>query len=337
MRISLFIPCYNEEKSIRQSINSWLKQTRPADEIIVVNDSSTDRTLQILQEFGDQIKVVTTPKNTGNKSHAQEYGLPFVTGDVFVTTDGDTLLHPDFIKRIEKDFSDPTVAAVGGQVKSLKYNWLTTCRALEYVIGHSIDKLAQNYLGYIFVIPGAAAAFRTSIFKSQITFDHDTITEDLDFTYKLHRLGHKITYDAKAICFTQDPSDLKSYINQIRRWYGGGWQTLLKYLEVPQKPAMALEWTLIHTEGLIFSFLLFLMPFLNLTFALVFFASYCVIAFIMAVVGLIKEGRWDFFAVLPLYVLIKYLNAYIYLEQFVKEVLLKQRNLIWIQPDRVSI
>src|ERR1700733_6571104 len=104
MKISILIPCYNEEKSIRKSAESWLNQSRPADQIVAINDCSKDRTKEILKEFGDKITVVRTPKNTGNKSSAQEYGLQFVTGDVFIATDGDTLLNPDFLKYIEEDF-----------------------------------------------------------------------------------------------------------------------------------------------------------------------------------------------------------------------------------------
>ena len=100
MRVTLFVPCYNEEKLIEKSIESWLAQSRPADEIIVVDDSSTDNTPQILARYKDKIKIVRTPKNTGNKSYAQEFGLQFVTGEIFVTTDGDTLLDKDFIKEI---------------------------------------------------------------------------------------------------------------------------------------------------------------------------------------------------------------------------------------------
>ena len=205
MRISILIPCYNEEKSIRTSAESWLAQTRPADEIIVVDDCSSDQTSQILLDFIRErkiktIKLVHTPKNTGNKSHAQEFGLKHVTGEVLITTDGDTMLDPHFVEHIERDFEDPKVAAVGGYVRSLKYNWLTACRALDYAVGQNIDKLAQDYIDYLFVIPGSAGAFRTHIFKNELKFDHDVLAEDLDITYKLHRLGYKIKYDRNAVC-----------------------------------------------------------------------------------------------------------------------------------------
>ena len=108
MRISLIIPCHNEEKTLHRSIASWLSQTRPADEIIVVDDASSDGSPAILKEYEGKIRVVRTTGARGNKSYAQEYGLGFVTGDVLVMSDADTLLHPDFIRYIEEDMADPT-------------------------------------------------------------------------------------------------------------------------------------------------------------------------------------------------------------------------------------
>ena len=136
MKISVLIPCHNEEKSIQTCVQSCLDQSRIPDEIVVVNDGSTDRSAEILAGFGDQIKVVTLEKATGNKSFAQEYGLRFVSGEIFITTDGDTVLDRDFVKIVEEDFTrNPQISAIAGYVRSRKYNWLTACRAFEYAIG----------------------------------------------------------------------------------------------------------------------------------------------------------------------------------------------------------
>lgn len=337
MKISILIPCYNEEITIEKCVFSCLNQTRPADEIIVVDDSSTDKTPEILKRFGNKIKVVRTSKNTGNKSYTQEYGLRFVTGDVFVATDGDTMLKNDFIELVEKDLNDKSVSAVAGYVKSLKYNWITACRALDYAISQNIDKLAQDYLNFIFVIPGAAGAFRTELFRKKIKFSHDTLTEDLDFTYTLHKLGYRIKYNRQAICYTQDPSTLRAYINQMRRWFGGGWQNLSKHFGIPQKPGMAMELSFIYVEGLVYSFLMFLLPIINLYITMYLLLIYCAIVFLLTIFGAIKEKRPDFLLALPCYVFLKYVNAWIFLEQFFKEIILRRKNLLWFKPERVKI
>lgn len=275
----------------------------------------------------------------GSKSYAQERGLKYITGDIFVTTDGDTLLDKDFSKRMENDFKDKSVMAVAGYVRSLKYNWLTRCRAFEYTIGQNIYKLAQNHLDYIFVIPGAASAFRTEIFKKYIVFDHDTITEDLDFTYKLHKNHLKIEFDKKAIVYTQDPDTLKSYIGQMRRWYGGGWQNLLKHLnkDFIENPRMILELTLIYVEGLVFSTLIFIIPLINIVLAIKFFLMLSMVVAIEAIYTAWLEKRVDLLLIPFVYPLIMYVNSYVLLEQFIKEVVLRKKNLVWYHPERRAI
>ncbi|OGZ78337.1 MAG: hypothetical protein A2358_03370 [Candidatus Staskawiczbacteria bacterium RIFOXYB1_FULL_37_44] len=337
MKISILIPCYNEEFTIERCIMSCLNQTRPADEIIVVDDSSFDKTPEILKRFGSAIKTVRTPKNTGNKSYAQEYGLQFVTGDVFIATDGDTMLSKDFIEIMEKDMQDGSISAVAGYVKSLKYNWLTACRALDYTVSQNIDKLAQDYLNFIFVIPGAAGAFRTDVFKEKIMFGHDTLTEDLDFTYRLHEMGYKIKYNRKAICYTQDPSALGAYINQMRRWFGGGWQNLKKHFNIPNSPGMALELSLIYVEGLIYSFMMIFLPLINLYLTFYLLLIYSAVVLGLSVFGSIKEKRIDILFCFPCYIFLKYVNAWIFMEQFLQEIILRKKRLVWFKPTRVKM
>ncbi len=338
VKISLLVPCYNEEKSLRASICAALKQTRPFDEMVFIDDSSKDATPEILASFGSKITAKRTPKNTGNKSSAQEFGMQFITGDIVVTTDADTLLDKDFVKQAEKSFEDEKVVAVAGHVKSLPYNWLTLCRAFEYIIGQNIHKMAQDHLGYIFVMPGAASAFRTKLFKEHITFDHDTITEDLDFTYKMHKNNLKIIYNEDMISYTQDPADLKNYINQMRRWFGGGWQNLLKHYNIIiTTPIRAAELALLYSEGLIFSVLVFVLPLLNIYFEVKLIIGYFIVSLSFAIWAAWKEKRIALVLAPFPYLILVFINSYIYLEQFIKEIILKRRNLVWFKPERVDI
>jgi cellulose synthase/poly-beta-1,6-N-acetylglucosamine synthase-like glycosyltransferase len=338
MKISILIPAHNEEKSIAACVESCLAQTRTPDEIIVVNDSSTDQTAQILKKFGSKIKVINNVSRH-NKSYAQEKGLEYVTGDIFVSTDADTILDSRFVELIENDFQDNRVAAVAGYVRSRRYNWLTNIRAYDYSIGQHIHKRAQTIMGFMLVIPGAAGAFRTQIFKDYIGFDHDTLTEDLDFTYKLHHHNLIIKYNREAIVYTQDPSTLSSYINQMRRWYGGGWQNLKKHLtlDLISEPGRALELTLIYVEGLTFSLILLLLPIINISLALKVFAFFELTIFIQSIYAAYKEKRPEILTTALYYWFIMLINASIFLEQFIKEIILKRRNLIWFQPERVKL
>lgn len=336
-KVSILIPCYNEEKNVSRCIRSCLSQTRKPDQIVAVDDCSTDKTPQKLAYFGRKIKVVRTPKNTRNKSHAQEYGLQFIKGDIVVTTDADTVLDKNFVKEVVADFEDKKVAAVGGYVRSMKYNWITACRALDYIVGQNIHKLAQSYLGFLFVIPGAAGAFRTEAFRKYLSFDHDTLTEDLDFTYKLHEMGKKIVYNRNAIVYTQDPSSLYSYINQMRRWFGGGWQNLAKHYKSALVPSRAIELSLMYVEGIVYSFLLFLLPIINIRFSFTLLTYYFAAAVVFAIYAALKEKRYDILLTPLPYLFLMYINAYVFLEQFFSVVVMGKRNLVWFQPERVKI
>ncbi|NTW14232.1 MAG: glycosyltransferase family 2 protein [Candidatus Moranbacteria bacterium] len=335
--ITILVPCYNEGKTIRKCAEHWLDQTHPADEIIVVDDCSTDNTREVLQEFSDRIKVIALPKNTGNKSFVQEEGLRHVVTDVFIATDADTIMDRHFVKRVYDAFQDEKVMAFAGYIQSLKCNWLTACREIDYLIGQDLHKVAQNNIRFLFVIPGCAGAFRTATFKEHITFDHDTLTEDLDFTYKTNKGGHEIVYDRRAIVYTQDPRDLKSYINQMRRWYSGGWQNLIKHIDAAKRPMAALELSLIYIEGMFFSVLLFVLPIINIRAAAIVLIPYAGLVLLLGSYAALRRRRPDLLLYAPAYVILSYLHAYILLEQFVKEIIFRKRNLTWFHPERREI
>ncbi len=335
MKITILIPAHNEGRSIRATVESCVNQTRPADQILVVNDGSTDNTGEILATFGTKIQVVTIPIATGNKSFAQEHGLKFVTGDVFIATDGDTIMDPHFVERIEPHFADPKVGAVGGYVKSLRNNWLTACREIDYTIGQDLHKSAQYNMGFLFVIPGCAGAFRTELFRNICKFEHDTLTEDLDFTYRMHTEYAKIVFEKKAFVYTQDPFTLYAYINQMRRWYSGGWQNLKKHLpNVISRPWIALELSLMYIEGLVFSTFLFVLPFLNFTYFVYYIGLTLVFIIATGTYAAIKNERIDLLLFSPLYLILVFLNPLIFLEQFTSEIVLGRKLDTWFKPER---
>jgi cellulose synthase/poly-beta-1,6-N-acetylglucosamine synthase-like glycosyltransferase len=187
-------------------------------------------------------------------------------------------------------------------------------------------------------MPGAASAFRTDIFRKYIDFDHDTITEDLDFTYKLHGGNYKIIYNNRAISYTEDPTTLSSYVKQIRRWFGGSWQNLVKHFNIALSgPIRGFEISLIHTEGVVFSLLLFIISGINFYFNLLLLLVYLGTTSVFGIWAAWKERRVALIFVAFPYLILLYINAYIYLEQFFSVVVFGRRNLIWSKSDRVGI
>ena len=338
MKLSLLIPCYNEEKTVKSCVLSCLSQTRPFDQIVVVNDGSIDKTGEILKSFGRQIKVVNTQANTGNKSRAQEYGLGFITGDVVVMTDADTLLSPNFSEAIETEFKHNQADVVVGYVQSLRHNWLTALREIDYIMGQDIYKKAQSHLNSILVVSGCAAAFKTSLFKKLITFDHDTLTEDLDFTYKAHAHNLAIRHSNKAVVYTQDPNTLHSYINQMRRWIGGGIQNAIKHRRtILTHPKLMFEIVIMYGDSLLFSAVLLSLFFVDVVIVLQFLAGYIALVTVVGIYSFWQRGRSDLLIFIPLFLLLNLLNLYILFEQLIKVMLFRNTNLVWFKPERRAI
>lgn len=333
MKISILIPARNEEATIARCIRSCLTQSRKPDEIVVVNDGSVDRTENILNKFKRKIKKVKITTSTGSKSKAQEIGLKKITGDIFLTLDADSTLHKDAVKRIEELFLDKNIYAVCGYVYSTKHNWLTALRQLEYLVGQDIHKNAQDKINALYVMPGCITAFRSKYFKRNITFDHDTLTEDLDFTFKMHYLGKKIKFDKNIIVYTQDPADIKSYVKQISRWYGGGWQNILKHYKKVKSPSLIIEYTFAYVESLL-GFLLFNLVFISFHEVEWLFVYYLIYSLTIAIYGFIKTKRWDLIFYSPLYILIVYLNFLVFFVEFVRVVILRKKRFVWYTPVR---
>lgn len=335
VRIAILIPSFNEELTLKACIDSCLAQTRPLDQIVVVDDSSTDATPEILKSYGDKITAVRTPKNSGGKSYAQEYGVQFIDADVMAMTDADTVLAPHFIERVEKAFENSDVHALAGYIQSQQHNWLTACRELDYIIGQDLHKTAQSHLESVIVIPGCGAAFRVSTFKKYITFDHDTVAEDLDFTYKLHKHNFQIYFDKKAVVYTQDPETMGAYVKQMRRWIGGGWQNVVKHWPViTKRRGHAVEIALAYMEGLVFVPVFLFLLTINVFYLLYFMVSYLVISVIVGSYAAWRRKRYDLLYYAPTFPFVLIVNSYIFWEQFFKRVVFQQKDTTWYTPKR---
>jgi cellulose synthase/poly-beta-1,6-N-acetylglucosamine synthase-like glycosyltransferase len=215
---------------------------------------------------------------------------------------------------------------------------MTACRAIDYVVGQFIFKKAQAIIDYVYVMPGCATTFRTDVLRS-LVFYHDTVTEDLDFTFQMHLRGKKIYYEESAIVYTQDPPNLASYIRQMSRWYGGGWQNLRKYWKIiMHRPAAAFVISSIFVDGVIYGFINLLLPFL---YPQVFFfyilPIYLFTAFLFSILAAIHNKRIDLLLYFPHFVFIGFVNSYIIIKEFLLEVVIGRKNLIWNKVDRVSL
>ncbi|MGH6870172.1 MAG: polysaccharide deacetylase family protein [Rhizomicrobium sp.] len=229
--VSVIIPAYNEESVISTTLSGILASTYRNLEIIVIDDGSKDRTLEVLsRDFGTNPRVSILGIANGGKANALNAGLGHATGEVVVALDADTQFEPDTIARLVRWFVNKDVGAVAGNAKvGNRINMITRWQALEYIVAQNLERRALAALGTLTVVPGAVGAWRRSVLIDLGGFPLDTMAEDQDLTIGMQREGYAVGFDASAVAWTEAPSSVRSLAKQRFRWAYGTLQCLWKY------------------------------------------------------------------------------------------------------------
>lgn len=235
-KISIIIPAYNEEKVIKNTIESLIETKYPRKEIIFVDDGSTDNTFSIASDYKNKIKILH--KENGGKASALNYALVYATGDIIVIVDADTIIGRNSLKEIVKGFEiNKHVVAVAGNIKVRnRVNWITKCQALEYITGIQIVRRAFDVFGSITIVPGALGAFKKSLLTESGAYSKETIVEDFDQTIKLLKAGLITQGSSKATAYTEAPNTFKDFVAQRKRWYRGNIQVLKRHSDALTNP-----------------------------------------------------------------------------------------------------
>ncbi len=229
-KMSIIIPAYNEEVTVASSIKSMLSLNYPDYEVIVVDDGSSDNTFNEASKYSEKGVKVIRQKNTG-KPGAINTGVKDASGEIVITVDADSKLHPDALTWIARRFSgNPRLGAVAGNVKIDKpTGLLKTLQSLEYTTSINLIRKSQSVLHCVMIVPGAIAALKTRVIHEVGYFPSDTFAEDFDITMKVLKAGYHVEYESRAIAFTQAPESVEDFLKQRRRWYRGIPQVLSKY------------------------------------------------------------------------------------------------------------
>ncbi len=231
--VSILVPCYNEEKVIKASIESLLNQTYPKIEILVIDDGSSDDTFLIaknMQMHNARHKLKAYTKTNAGKAQALNYGIEKAQGELFLAVDADSKLSPDAVELMVEYFKDPETGAVAGSVYVTNTDTLwTKLQALEYVQGLNLVRNGQAFFKLVNIIPGPIGMFRKSAVKGIGRYTDDTYAEDCDLTLRLIEAGYKIDYEIDAISYTEAPESLLDLLKQRYRWTRGILQSILKH------------------------------------------------------------------------------------------------------------
>ncbi len=235
--VSIIVPIYNEDKVLRDSIESLLNLEYDNYEIIMVNDGSSDNTAEVAEslvglqrgKYSD-VKVTLINKQNAGKAIALNTGIAVSQADFVLCMDADSKLSPNTLKVAMRHFNDPKVGAVAGNVKVLnRKKFLTDLQALEYIEGLNMARAAQSYIRLVNIIPGPIGVFRKKALQSAGFYSDDTFAEDADLTLKIMAAGWKVYYEPLSISYTQAPTTLQQLIKQRYRWTRGILQSLRKH------------------------------------------------------------------------------------------------------------
>ncbi len=229
--VSVVVAAYNEEMVIRRTVQSILDNGYPDVDVVVVNDGSKDRTLEVLHEaFDNEPRVrVLTQANQG-KSAALNHGIGASKHEILVALDADTIFRKGTIGMLVRHFSDSKVGAVSGNARvGNRRRLITRFQSIEYICGFNLDRRALDLLNAITVVPGAVGAWRKDLILSVGGFGDDTLAEDTDLTLAIRRLGYEIRYEENAIAYTEAPETTRDLAKQRFRWAFGTLQAAWKH------------------------------------------------------------------------------------------------------------
>ncbi|MGH9493805.1 MAG: glycosyltransferase [Candidatus Sulfotelmatobacter sp.] len=237
-KVAVLIPAYNEEKVIERTIRAALNSDYPNLRVIVIDDGSKDRTLEVAREaFAAEAaagKVLILGKKNSGKAEALNYGIEHIgDAELFVGIDADTIIAPDAIARLVPHFINPRVGAIAGNAKvGNRVNLWTRWQALEYITSQNFERRALDVLGAVSVVPGAIGAWRVSAVREAGGYHIDTVAEDADLTMALLRRGYRVEYEDMALAYTEAPTNANGLMRQRFRWSFGILQAVYKHRKV---------------------------------------------------------------------------------------------------------
>lgn len=241
LSLTVIIPARNEEETLAATLAALLRQTEPADEVIVVDDCSADRTGEMAAGYG--VTVLRPPDAQGSKARAQNYALPHCTTDLVLPVDADTVLDANYIELIKQPFEDPRVVVAAGCVQT-RFDRTATerGRSIEYLYGFHWHRPIQNVANSPMVCSGCCSAFHRETLVTFGGFPERTIVEDMDYTWSQQILGRRAVYVGEAVARAADPETVRYFRRQVWRWMAGFFQNVRIHLVelLKRKPVLAL-------------------------------------------------------------------------------------------------
>ncbi|MBV9769077.1 MAG: glycosyltransferase, partial [Bryobacterales bacterium] len=239
-RVTVQLPLYNERYVVERLLEEVSKLEYPRDllQIQVLDDSSDDThpfTEALVLEYqaaGLPIEYLHRDNRAGFKAGALQEGMNTATGDLIAIFDADFIPPRNFLARTVHHFTDPTVGLVQTRWSYLNrhFNLLTEVEAMlldgHFVIEHG----ARFGSGLFFNFNGTAGVLRAKMIADAGGWQHDTLTEDSDLSYRAQLKGWRFVYIQSVDCQSELPVDTYGFQVQQSRWAKGLTQVAVKLL-----------------------------------------------------------------------------------------------------------
>jgi cellulose synthase/poly-beta-1,6-N-acetylglucosamine synthase-like glycosyltransferase len=238
--VTIQLPLYNEMYVTDRLIDAVCRIDYPADRLeIQVLDDSTDETRSVAQRAvrrhaarGIDIKYIHRTDRTGYKAGALEAGMTVARGEYIAIFDADFIPPVDFLQRTVHFFTDPKIGMVQARWGHINqdYSLLTKIQSIlldgHFVLEHG----GRNRAGHFFNFNGTAGIWRRAAIIDGGGWQHDTLTEDLDLSYRTQLRGWKFVFLPDLIAPAEVPVEMNAFKSQQHRWAKGSVQTCLKVL-----------------------------------------------------------------------------------------------------------
>ncbi|MBL7160152.1 MAG: glycosyltransferase [Candidatus Aenigmarchaeota archaeon] len=215
MKVSVIVPVYNSGKYIQKTIEALLEQDFRDFEIILVDDGSTDETLDIIEDFTKNKKIKLIKQKHAGPARARNNGAKKSSGDILLFTDSDCAPLRNWIREMVLPFKNEEIAGVQGTCKTSQTAFMS--KFVQFEIEHEYEKMRNGFKksGNIDFIGAYSAAYRKKIFLKEGGFNESFKTssgEDAELSFRLSEKGYKFFFNPNAIVFHKHPDSLLKYL-----------------------------------------------------------------------------------------------------------------------------
>ena len=239
-KVTVQLPIFNEVYVAERLLRSVSELDYPQELLqIQVLDDSTDETREItaacaedLRQRGFNVQRIHRTDRTGFKAGALAGGTAAAEGEFLCILDADFVPEKDLLKRTVHFFTDPKVGMIQTRWGHLNrgYSLLTRMQAI-FLDGHLLlEQIARSRSGRFFNFNGTAGLWRRSCIEQSGGWQHDTLCEDLDLSYRAQLAGWKFIYLSDVVTPAELPVDMNGFKSQQHRWTKGSVQTCKKLL-----------------------------------------------------------------------------------------------------------